>query len=103
MAQEPWAELSETISAIRAQLQEALDEGEGKPLKFRTGPVALEFSIAVRKEGEAKARVFVLPWSAEARGTAGTEAVHRIALTLQPIDATGEDVIVFGETDRRPA
>ncbi|WP_442806717.1 trypco2 family protein [Streptomyces sp. NBC_01750] len=53
MSQEPWAELGETVSAIRAQLQAAISEGDSQSLKFRTGPVELEFSIAVRKKGEA--------------------------------------------------
>lgn len=72
MSQEPWAELGETVSAIRTQLQQALEEGRNEPLRFRTGPVELEFSIEVRKEGEAKTRILVLPWSAEAR--AGVES-----------------------------
>ena len=103
MVDEPWAELGETVSAIRVQLQQALAEGEGQPLKFRTGPVELEFSVAVRKEGEARAKVFVLPWSAEARGTTGADTLHRISLTLQPIDAAGEDARIHGASDQRPA
>ncbi|MCL7430265.1 trypco2 family protein [Streptomyces sp. YS415] len=102
MSQEPWAELGETVSAIRAQLQQAMDEGADHALKFRTGPVELEFSIEVRKEGEAKARVFVLPWAAEARGAISTSAANRIKLTLQPIDATGADARVAKETQQRP-
>jgi hypothetical protein len=102
MSQEPWAELGETVSAIRAQLQQALDEGAEQSLKFRTGPVELEFSIEVRKEGEAKAKVFVLPWAAEARGAASSAATNRIKLTLQPIDATGADAHVASGTPQRP-
>ncbi|WP_327321418.1 hypothetical protein OG735_02215 [Streptomyces sp. NBC_01210] len=53
-----WAELGETISAVRGQLQQAAHEGEGEgKLKFRTGPVELEFSVEVRKEGNAKTRI----------------------------------------------
>ncbi len=102
MSQESWAELGETVSAIRAQLQQALEEGSDKSLKFRTGPVELEFSIEVRKEGEAKARILVLPWSAEARAAASASRLHRIKLTLQPIEGTGADARIFGTAARRP-
>lgn len=101
--QEPWAELGETVSAIREQLQQAMDEGDGKALKFRAGPVELEFSIEVRKEGEAKARIMVLPWSAEARAAAGANAVHRLKLTLQPIDGAGGDAQILGQSPQRPS
>ncbi|MCD7440991.1 hypothetical protein K4B79_22540 [Streptomyces lincolnensis] len=102
MGQELWAELGETVSAIRAQLQQAMDEGVGHALQFRTGPVELEFSVEVRKEGEAKAKVFVLPWSAEARAAVSADAVHRIKLTLQPVDATGADARIHDQVPQRP-
>ena len=86
MSQEPWAELGETVSAIRAQLQQALEEGKDEPLRFRTGPVELEFSVEVRKEGEAKARILVLPWSAEARAA----VVHRAGAPDQADVAASE-------------
>jgi hypothetical protein len=102
MSQEPWAELGEAVSAIRAQLQQALEEGRGEPLRFRSGPVELEFSIEVRKEGEARARILVLPWSAEARAGASAGRVHRIRLTLQPVDGTGGDLLIAGTGAERP-
>ncbi|MGW1720593.1 trypco2 family protein [Streptomyces sp. NPDC002156] len=98
-----WAELGETVSVIRAQLQQALDEGADKALRFRTGPVELEFSLAVHKEGEARAKVFVVPWSAEARATAGADSVQRIKLTLQPIKSDGTDARISGRADQRPS
>jgi hypothetical protein len=102
VSQEPWAELGETVSAIRAQLQQALEEGGDDSLKFRTGPVELEFSIEVRKDGEAKARILVLPWSAEARAAASSDRLHRIKLTLQPVDESGGDALIAGTAAERP-
>lgn len=102
MSQEPWAELGETVSAIRAQLQQALEEGKDEPLRFRAGPVELEFSIEVRKEGEAKAKILVLPWSAEARAGASSGRVNRIRLTLQPVDGAGGDLLIAGTGVGRP-
>ncbi|MEU9015423.1 trypco2 family protein [Streptomyces sp. NPDC048479] len=92
-----WAELGETISAVRGQLQQAVHEGQGEgKLKFRTGPVELEFSVEVRKEGNAKTRILVLPWSAEAGGALSAGTVHRLKLILQPIDDSGEDLPLHG-------
>lgn len=102
MSQEPWAELGETVSAIRAQLQQALAEGKDQPLRFRTGPVELEFSVEVRKDGDARARILVLPWSADAHAAVGTGRVHRIKLTLQPVESTGGDLLIAGTADEPP-
>ncbi|MFI1169607.1 trypco2 family protein [Streptomyces sp. NPDC020801] len=92
-----WAELGETISAIRAQLQQAQDEARGSDeLLFRTGPVELEFSVEVRKDGEAKAKILVLPWSGEARGALAAGTIHRLKLTLQPVDRYDQEAKIHG-------
>jgi hypothetical protein len=102
MTTEPWAELGEAVAVIRSQLQEAMDQGAGQRLRFRTGPVELEFSVTIRKDAEAKAKVFVLPWSAEVRGALGAEGVHRIKLVLEPVDASGDDVLIADQSFKRP-
>jgi NTP-dependent ternary system trypsin peptidase co-occuring protein len=102
VAQEPWAELGETISAIRSELQAALDEGRDEAVQFTTGPVELEFSVEVRKDGGANAKVFVLPWTVEAHASAGVAQTHRIKLTLQPVNGHGDDLRIAGESDCRP-
>lgn len=97
-----WAELGETISAIRTQLQQARDEAadDGPDgLMFRTGPVELEFSVEVRKEGDAKAKILVLPFlpgSAETRGALMAGTVHRLKMTLQPVDENDVDAKIHG-------
>ncbi|WP_234356841.1 trypco2 family protein [Streptomyces sp. NBRC 110028] len=102
MAQEPWAELGETISAVRAELQSAMEAGAQETLKFRTGPVELEFTVEVRKEGGARAKVFVLPWTAEAQGTAAVGRTHRVKVTLQPVDGDDNDLRISADSPRRP-
>ncbi|WP_269856066.1 trypco2 family protein [Streptomyces sp. RPT161] len=102
MSQEPWAELGETVGAIRAELQRAMQEGQNEPLKFRTGPVELEFTLAVRKEIGARTKVFVLPWTGEAHGVANVDRTHRIKFTLQPVDADGEDAQISSSVDELP-
>ena len=101
-AHEPWAELGAAITAIRAQLQESMDAGEDERLKFRTGPVELEFTVEIRKEGEGTARVFVLPALFETKGSLGKDRTHRIKLTLHPVDARGRDARISDPVTERP-
>src|SRR5258708_24787335 len=91
VAEEPWAQLGDAISAIRAELQQAEHDGREQPLKLRTGPVELEFTVAVRAEGKGKAKVFVLPWALAAEADPSRERAHRIKLTLQPVNQHGHD------------
>ena len=102
MSEQPWAELGETVSAIRAELQQALEDGRDESVRFRTGPVELEFTVEVKKDGGARAKVFVLPWTVEAHGGVSAGRTHRIKLTLQPVDEQGEDLKIAGSSQQRP-
>ena len=97
-----WAELGDTVSAVREQLQRAMAQGQGKPLKFRTGPVEMEFAVEVKKEAGVKAKVFVLPWTVEANAAAGRTGTHRIKITLQPVDGQGNDAQISGHASEEP-
>ncbi|MER5917034.1 trypco2 family protein [Streptomyces sp. NPDC001982] len=102
MPEEPWAGLAEAVSAVRAELQQAMDEGERSALKFRSGPVEMEFAVEVKKFGEARAKVLVLPWSAEAKAGLNSGRTHRVKITLQPVDDTGADAQIGADVARRP-
>jgi NTP-dependent ternary system trypsin peptidase co-occuring protein len=102
VAEEPWAQLGDAISAIRAQLQQAEDDGRDQTLKFRTGPVELEFTVQVKAEGKGKAKVFVLPWTAEAEAGASRDRLHRIKMTLHPVDEHGQDKKIADQSEQRP-
>ncbi|MFC5905174.1 trypco2 family protein [Streptomyces zhihengii] len=102
MSQEPWAELGETISVIRAELQSAMETGQDEPLKFRTGPVELEFTVEVKKDIGVKTKIFVLPWTVEAQGAATAGRSHRVKLTLQPVDGDGDDLKISADSPQRP-
>lgn len=104
MSQEPWAGLSEAISAIRAELEKAMTDGHGHAIQFRTGPVEIEFAVDVKKDGQAGAKVSVLPWSVSAEAKAGyaAGATSRLKLTLQPVDEHGTDQTIGAHTPQRP-
>ncbi|MFD3931480.1 trypco2 family protein [Streptomyces sp. NPDC058614] len=102
MPQEPWAGLAEAISAIRSELEQAMDDGQGHRIAFRTGPVEIEFAVDIKKDGEARAKVMVLPWSAEAKAGYSAGTTSRLKLTLQPVDEHGEDQKINDPSRQRP-
>lgn len=104
MSQEPWAGLSEAISAIRGELEQAMADGHGHPIQFRTGPVEMEFAVDVKKDGQAGAKVSVLPWSASVEAKAGYAAgtTSRLKITLQPVDEHGQDQKIGAHAPQRP-
>lgn len=102
MTGEPWAQLGDAVGAVRAELARAEEEGRESSLKFRTGAVELEFTVEVRVEGAGKAKVFVLPWSAEVEAGAARSRLHRLKLTLQPVDGRGRDWEMSDRTAEQP-
>jgi hypothetical protein len=102
MAQEPWALLGDAIGAIRSELARAEKDGRASDLKFVTGPVELELSVEVRAEGGGKAKVFVLPWSAEGHVEGSRDRLHRLKMTLQPVDESGAPRKISDRSAERP-
>jgi Trypsin-co-occurring domain 2 len=49
--------LADTIAAVRRELGAAQAAGAGQPVQFRTGPVELEFEVAVTRTGGGQAGV----------------------------------------------
>ena len=84
--------LADTIAAVRRELSAAQTAGLGQAVQFRTGPVELEFEVAVTRTGggQAGVQIWVLTLGGKLeRGHANTQ---RIKVTLHPVDpVTGQD------------
>ena len=84
--------LADTIAAVRRELSSAQAAGQGQPVQFRTGPVELEFDVAVTRTrgGQAGVQIWVLTLGGKLeRERANTQ---RIRVTLHPVDRfTGQD------------
>ena len=84
--------LADTIAAVRRELSSAQTAGQGQPVQFRTGPVELEFDVAVTRTrgGEGGVQIWVLTLGGKLeRERANTQ---RIKVTLQPVGRfTGQD------------
>ena len=84
--------LAETIAAVRRELSAAQAAGQGQPVQFRTGPVELEFEVAVTRSGGGQAGVQLWVLTLGGKGELGQATTQRIKVTLQPVDPeTGED------------
>ena len=84
--------LADTIAAVRRELGAAQAAGAGQAIQFRTGPVELEFEVAVTRTGGGQAGVQVWVLTLGAKGELGHATTQRIKVTLQPVDPeTGED------------
>jgi Trypsin-co-occurring domain 2 len=95
-------ELAEVIGELRRELQQAMHSGEGEPLRFELGPVELEATVAVEKEGggNAKVRFWVLELGGDAM--ASRSSSQRIKLALQPrLAGSGATPFVAGEATSR--
>ncbi len=94
--------LADTIAAVRRELSSAQASGQGQPIQFRTGPVELEFEIAVTRTGGGQAGVQLWVLTVGGKGELGHATTQRIKVTLQPVDPeTGADAQV-ADTRHRP-
>jgi Trypsin-co-occurring domain 2 len=97
--------LADTIAAVRRELSAAQEAGQRQPIQFRTGPVELEFEVAVTRTGGGQAGVQLWVLTLGAKGELGRATTQRIKVTLQPVDPeTGEDArIADADRGQEPA
>ena len=87
--------LADTIGAVRRELSAAQVAGVGQPVQFRTGPVELEFEVAVTRTGGGQAGVQLWVLTLGGKAELGQATTQRIKVTLQPVDPeTGQDAQV---------
>ena len=87
--------LADTIAAVRRELSLAQAAGQGQPVQFRTGPVELEFEVAVTRTGGGQAGVQLWVLTLGGKGELGQANTQRIKVTLQPVNPeTGADAQV---------
>ncbi|KUO01950.1 trypco2 family protein [Streptomyces caeruleatus] len=72
------------IRELREQLTSAVADGDGRMLRFELGPVEVEASVAVTREGGGDAKVRLWVVDAGASGKYGHAETQRITLTLTP-------------------
>lgn len=78
--------IAEAVAHLRAELVAAAIDGDAGP-RFEVGPVELEFSVEMRREGTGKAGIKAWVVSADAGASVSKASVHRVKLVLTPKDA----------------
>jgi Trypsin-co-occurring domain 2 len=94
--------LAEIISELRQELETATTAAKDASLRFELGPVELEATVVVGREGSGggKVRFWVLELGGDAK--ASQSSTQRIKLTLQPrLAGSSEPPFVSGEAGRR--
>ncbi|MEV6345694.1 trypco2 family protein [Actinoplanes sp. NPDC051851] len=77
-------ELSDVIRELRSELQEASAEAPQEGLRFELGPIELEVTVALVREGGASAKVKFYVVELGADGKLAQTSTQRIKLTLKP-------------------
>ncbi|MDX2358788.1 trypco2 family protein [Dietzia sp. PP-33] len=97
--------LNAAINGLRQELQEVLEAGDGKKLRFSLSPVELTLTVVVSVEGEAGIRWSLL----RAGGSVARESTQTLTLTLKPYftdsdgsEQSGDDFRISEETPVRP-
>jgi Trypsin-co-occurring domain 2 len=77
-------ELAEVIGQLRTELDDARTAAAGHELQFALGPVELEVTVELRRDGgaAAKVRFYVVELGGEGKVT--SSSAQRIKLTLNP-------------------
>jgi len=78
--------LADTIAAVRRELGAAQAAGAGEPVRFRTGPVELDFEVAVTRSGSGQAGVQLWVLTVGGKAGLGQAVTQRVKVTLQPVD-----------------
>ena len=89
--------LADTIAAVRRELGLAQTAGLGDLVQFRTGPVELNFEVAVTRTGGGPGGVQVGVLTLGGKGGLAVAATQRVRVTLQPLGAeAGQGAQVSG-------
>ena len=91
--------LADAIKALRGELSAAMVEGKQEELRFRLGPVEMEFTVEVAKEGGGEAGVKFWVVSLGGKGSVGSGATHRVKLELQPLGSGDKEYVINAEVD----
>jgi hypothetical protein len=77
--------IAEAVDHLRDELLRARADG-GDGLEFQVGPVELEFSVEMRREGKGKTGLKAWVVSAGAERSVSQASVHRLKFVLTPRD-----------------
>jgi hypothetical protein len=94
--------LADAIGQVRAELEQAIKDGEESPVAFRAGPVEMEFEVAFTRNSGVSGGFQLSVLSFGAKRDKSSAATHRVKVALTPADREGRDILI-GDTGPRGA
>lgn len=85
--------VAQAIEALRSELEEAMDAGEGSRLRFEASTIDVELQATVTLGAETGAGVKWWLVDASARGSAERVTTQTIRLTLTPRVVSGDGTV----------
>ncbi|WP_382035954.1 trypco2 family protein [Streptomyces aureoversilis] len=92
-------ELAEAVQAVRDELMNAAAQGAGSDVTFKVGPIALEFTVELRKDARARGGIRAFVVSGETDAGMSRTRTHRVSLTLEPVRADGAPVLISDDDE----
>ncbi|MFI9102125.1 trypco2 family protein [Streptomyces fildesensis] len=86
---ENWFDLKAVVRELRAQLNQAMAEGQGDAIQFELGPVELEFEVDVRRGRDLDSGLRIGVLSLGAKGSRSRGSTNRMKLVLHPQGPAG--------------
>ncbi|MFF6998199.1 trypco2 family protein [Streptomyces sp. NPDC008313] len=80
-------ELADAVQAVRDQLLIAAGRATGQDLAFEVGDIQMEFTVELRSETKAGAKVRAWVLDAGVDATRSTGRTHKVSFTLTPKNA----------------
>ena len=90
--QPPKVSLTDAVQAIRSALLAAVTDLASEEVQFALGSVELEFAIEFQLAADGKVQVLVLAAGASPGASEAAAQLHRLTVTLDPVDTIGRPV-----------
>jgi Trypsin-co-occurring domain 2 len=91
--------LVEAVRALRREIVEASRVAEDEEVKFRLGPIELEFALELSREAGAEGGLKFWVVSLGGKATQGSATTHTVKLVLTPV---GGDVLIGDRVAKEP-
>jgi hypothetical protein len=92
-------DLAEAVEAVRSELMRAKELGADSSMAFEVGPVEMQFTVVLMREGKADAGVKVWVLKADASGTLTGQRTHQVKITLYPKRPDGQPAQIGAPTE----
>jgi Trypsin-co-occurring domain 2 len=93
--------LSDAIRALRSQVTEAMRESYDEDVRFKLGPIELEFAVEAGRTAGGEAGIAFWVIKLGGRGERSSATTHTVKLVLTPVGPEG-DVLVSDKERARP-